>query len=30
MDVIFPSCAGLDVHQRSVMACWITSDPTGQ
>jgi transposase len=30
MDVIFPSCAGLDVHKRSVMACRITPDPTGQ
>jgi transposase len=30
MDVVFPSCAGLDVHQRSVMACRITPDPTGQ
>jgi transposase len=30
MDVIFPSCAGLDVHKRSVMACRMTPDPTGQ
>jgi transposase len=30
MDVIFPACAGLDVHKRSVMACRITPDPTGQ
>jgi transposase len=30
MDVIFSSCAGLDVHKRSVMACRITPDPTGQ
>jgi transposase len=30
MDVIFPSCAGLDVHKRSVMDCRITLDPTGQ
>ena len=30
MDVIFPHCAGLDVHQKMVMACRILSDPTGQ
>jgi transposase len=30
MDVIFTHCAGLDVHKRSVMACRITPDPTGQ
>jgi Transposase len=30
MAVIFSSCAGLDVHQWSVMACRITPDPTGQ
>jgi transposase len=28
--VIFPACAELDVHKRSVMACRITPDPTGQ
>jgi transposase len=28
--VLFPSCAGLDVHQRSVLACRIPPDPTGQ
>ena len=30
MDVIFTHGAGLDVHQKTVMACRVTSDPTGQ
>jgi transposase len=30
MDVIFPHCAGLDVHKKTVMACRVTPDPTGQ
>jgi transposase len=30
MDVIFSHCAGLDVHKKTVMACRILSDPTGQ
>jgi transposase len=30
MDVVFTHCAGLDVHKKSVMACRITPDPTGQ
>jgi transposase len=30
VDVIFSHCAGLDVHKKSVMACRITPDPTGQ
>jgi len=30
MDVIFTHCAGLDVHQKTVMACRVTPDPTGQ
>ena len=30
MDVVFMRCAGLDVHKRSVTACRITPDPTGQ
>jgi transposase len=30
MDVVFSHCAGLDVHKKSVMACRITPDPTGQ
>jgi transposase len=30
MDVIFPHGAGLDVHKKTVMACRVMSDPTGQ
>jgi transposase len=30
MDVIFPHCAGLDVHKKTVMACRVIPDPTGQ
>jgi transposase len=30
MDVIFSHCAGLDVHKKTVMACRVLSDPTGQ
>src|SRR5262249_42218125 len=30
MDVIFTHCAGLDVHKKSVTACRITPDPSGQ
>jgi transposase len=30
MDVVFTQCAGLDVHQKTVMACRVTPDPTGQ
>jgi transposase len=30
MDVVFTHGAGLDVPKKSVMACRITSDPTGQ
>jgi hypothetical protein len=30
MDVIFTHCAGLDVHKKSVAACRITPDATGQ
>jgi transposase len=30
MEVIFTRCAGLDVHKKTVMACRITPDPTGQ
>jgi transposase len=29
MDVIFTHGAGLDVHQKTVMACRITPDATG-
>jgi transposase len=30
MDVVFLRCAGLDVHKKSITACRIVSDPTGQ
>jgi transposase len=30
MDVVFTHCAGLDVHKKSVTACRITPDPSGQ
>jgi len=30
MDVLFTPCAGLDVHTKTVMACRVTPDPTGQ
>ena len=30
MDVVFTHCAGLDVHKKTVMACHVTPDPTGQ
>jgi transposase len=30
MDVMFTPCAGLDVHQKTVMACRVTPDPSGQ
>jgi transposase len=30
MDVIFTHCAGLDVHKKSMTACRIMPDPTGQ
>jgi hypothetical protein len=30
MDIVFTHCAGLDVHKKSVMACRMTPDPTGQ
>jgi transposase len=30
MDVVFTQCAGLDVHKKTVMACRVTPDPTGQ
>ena len=30
MDVIFTHGAGLDVYKKSVMACRMTPDPTGQ
>lgn len=30
MEVIFTPCAGLEVHQKTVLACRVTPDPTGQ
>jgi transposase len=30
MDVVFTRCAGLDVHKKSITACRIVPDPTGQ
>jgi transposase len=30
MDVSFSHCAGLAVHQKSVTACRMTPDPSGQ
>jgi transposase len=30
MDVVFTHCAGLDVHKKSVTACRLVSDSTGQ
>lgn len=30
MEVVFPSCAGLDVHKKTVTACRHVSDSTGQ
>jgi len=29
MDVLYPCCAGLDVHKKSVVACILRSDPAG-
>lgn len=30
MEVIYPHCCGLDVHQKSVTACVLSLTPTGQ
>jgi transposase len=30
MDILFEACAGLDVHQKTVVACRIYKDQTGQ
>jgi hypothetical protein len=30
MEVVFFRCAGLDVHKKSMTACRIVPDPTGQ
>jgi len=29
MQVVYPHCAGLDVHKRTVVACCLTPDPKG-
>ncbi len=29
MEVVYPRCAGLDVHKKTVVACAITPDPKG-
>jgi transposase len=29
MDIVFPHCAGLDVHKKRVTACRVCPDPTG-
>ncbi len=30
MQIVYERCAGLDVHQKSVMACLITEAPNGE
>ena len=30
MDGVFPRCAGVDVHQKSIPACRLVPAPTGQ
>lgn len=30
MEVVLPRCAGLDVHKKTVTACCLVSDSTGQ
>lgn len=30
MDILYPRCAGLDVHKKSVVACCIAPDEAGQ
>jgi transposase len=30
MDIVFTRCAGLDVHKKSITACRMVPDPTGQ
>jgi transposase len=29
MDVLYPCCCGLDVHQKTVVACLVTTQPSG-
>jgi len=30
MDVIYPRCAGLDVHKKTIMACVLVPGPKGK
>jgi transposase len=30
MDVVYPGCAGLDVHKKTVVACRVTPSPQGK
>ena len=30
MDILYPRCAGLDVHKKTVVACCIAPDESGQ
>jgi hypothetical protein len=30
MDVVFTHSAGLDVYKKTIMACRVSPDPTGQ
>lgn len=30
MEVLYASCAGLDIHKQTVVACRVTPDPAGQ
>jgi len=30
MEVIYPTCGGVDVHKREVKVCLITRDASGQ
>ena len=30
MDVVFPYCAGWEVHKKRITACRVSPDPTGQ
>ena len=30
MEVVYPRCCGLDVHQKNVTACLLTVTPSGE
>ena len=30
MDLVYERCCGLDIHKKSVVACWITPGPDGK